>query len=55
MNPIEQVFARLKALIRAAEPRDVETRWNAIGEYLARFSSQDCANYLANSGHPRMM
>ncbi len=55
MNPIEQVFAKLKALIRAAEPRDVETLWAAIGECLARFSSQECANYLANSGYPRMI
>jgi transposase len=55
MNPIEQVFAKLKALIRAAEPRDVDTLWNTIGECLARFSKQECANYLANSGYLRMM
>lgn len=55
MNPIEQVFAKLKALIRAAEPRDVETLWDTIGECMARFSPKECANYLANSGYPRMM
>jgi hypothetical protein len=55
MNPIEQVYAKLKALIRAAEPRDVETLWGAIGECLARLSPKECANYLANSGYPRIM
>lgn len=55
LNPIEQVFAKLKALIRAAEPRDVETLWDTIGQSLARFSPNECANYMANSGYPRMM
>jgi len=55
MNPIEQVFAKLKNLIRAAAPRDIETLWNSIGEGLAAFAPTECANYLANSGYPRMM
>lgn len=55
LNPIEQVFAKLKALIRAAAPRDVETLWNEIGASLQRFAPNECANYLANSGYPRMM
>lgn len=54
LNPIEQAFAKLKALIRAAAPRDVETLWNDIGNSLARFTANECANYLANSGYPRM-
>jgi len=55
MNPIEQVFAKLKSLIRAAAPRDIETLWNTIGESLDVFTPNECANYLANSGYPRMM
>ena len=55
MNPIEQVFAKLKNLVRAAAPRDVEALWNTIGQSLSHFSSRECANYLAHSGYPRMM
>jgi transposase len=48
LNPIEQLFAKLKHLMRAAEPRDVEGTWRKAGELLDLFS-QD-ANYLRNSG-----
>ena len=34
LNPIEQVFAKLKHLLRAAEPRDVEATWRKVGELL---------------------
>ena len=51
LNPIEQVFAKLKHLIRAAEPRDVEATWRKVGELLKLFSVDECANYLKNSGY----
>jgi transposase len=51
LNPIEQVFAKLKHLIRAAEPRDVEATWRKVGELLDLFSEQKCANYFKNSGY----
>ena len=51
LNPIEQVFAKLKHLIRAAEPRDVEATWRKVGEILNLFSNHECANYLKNSGY----
>jgi transposase len=53
-NPIEQVFAKLKALIRAAAPRTRETLWTTIGTLLDRFSPIECESYLrhAGYGHP---
>jgi transposase len=51
LNPIEQVFAKLKHLIRAAQPRDVEATWRKVGELLDLFSNEECANYLKNSGY----
>jgi transposase len=51
LNPIEQVFAKLKHLTRAAEPRDVEATWRKVGELLNLFSNKECANYLKNSGY----
>lgn len=51
LNPIEQVFAKLKQLLRKAAARTVTTLWDAIGDLLHRFSPQECQNYLANSGY----
>jgi transposase len=49
-NPIEQVFAKLKTLLRKSDPRTVEATWRRIGQLLGRFTSTECANYLVNSG-----
>jgi transposase len=51
LNPIEQLFAKLKHLIRKAEPRTVEATWRKLGELLEAFSPAECANYLRNSGY----
>jgi len=51
LNPIEQVFAKLKHLLRKAAARTVEAICAAIGELLGAFSPQECANYFKNSGY----
>lgn len=51
LNPIEQVFAKLKHLMRKAAERTVETTWRRIGTLLDTFSANECANYLVNSGY----
>jgi transposase len=51
LNPIEQVFAKLKHLLRAAQPRDVEATWRKVGELLDLFSPRECQNDLKNSGY----
>ena len=51
LNPIEQVFAKLKTLLRKAATRSVEATWKTIGALLDEFTPQECANYLANSGY----
>jgi transposase len=51
LNPIEQSFAKLKALIRKAAARTRETLWNAIGKLLSRFAPRECANYFAEAGY----
>ena len=50
LNPIEQVFAKLKALLRKAAERTVEATWKRIGALLSIFSPQECANYFRNAG-----
>jgi transposase len=51
LNPIEQVFAKLKHLLRKAAKRTAETTWRHIGELLDQFPPDECANYPANSGY----
>jgi transposase len=53
LNPIEQAFAKLKALLRKAAQRTVEGLWTMIGQLLDLFPPAECSNYLANSGYPR--
>ena len=51
LNPIEQVFSKLKHLLRKAAERTPEATWRKIGTLLDEFPPQECANYLINSGY----
>ena len=51
LNPIEQAFAKLKSALRKAAARSFEALVAAIAHALDEFTSQECANYLANSGY----
>ena len=51
LNPIEQVFAKLKHLLRKAAARSVEAVCAAIGELLSTFTPNECSNYFRNSGY----
>jgi transposase len=51
LNPIEQLFAKLKHLLRRAQERSHEATWRKLGEILDLVSPAECANYLANSGY----
>ena len=51
LNPIEQVFAKLKHLLRKAAARSFDTITTVIGTLLDSFTPQECANYFANSGY----
>jgi transposase len=51
LNPIEQVFAKLKTLIRKAEARTVDDLCEAAGRVLEMFSATECARYLRNAGY----
>lgn len=53
LNPIEKLFAKLKALLRKAATRTSITLWEEIGRLLVRFSPQECANYFSSSGYVR--
>lgn len=50
-NPIENAFAKLKALLRKAAERTVEGLWTTIGQLLDAFTPDECRNYLAAAGY----
>jgi len=50
-NPIEQLFAKLKALLRKAGERSVAGLWSRIAELLDAFAPTECDNYFRNAGY----
>ncbi len=51
LNPIEQVFSKLKTLLRKARARTCEAVAEAIGRLLTNFPEHECKNYLRNAGY----
>jgi transposase len=51
LNPIEQAFAKLKALLRKAAARTVEGLWATIGRIAGALTPAECANYFAAAGY----
>jgi transposase len=50
-NPIEQVFAKLKAFLRAARPRSFEQICELMAAAINLFTPTECANYMRHSGY----
>jgi len=51
LNPIEQLFSKLKHLLRKAAARTIETICAAVGQILGNFTAEECAAYFRNSGY----
>jgi transposase len=51
LNPIEQLFAKLKNLLRSAEEKTVDALSNRIGQIIPIFQPKECHNYFRNSGY----
>jgi transposase len=51
LNPIEQLFSKLKGILRKAAARSMESLWAVIGSCLVDFSPRECTAYLANAGY----
>jgi transposase len=50
-NPIENAFAKLKALLRKAAARTIDDLWTTIGQSLSAFTPAECANYFSAAGY----
>jgi transposase len=53
LNPIEQLFAKLKALLRKVVARSIEALWTAITHLTACFAPEQCGDYFRSSGYLR--
>ena len=51
LNPIENAFAKLKALLRKAAARSIPDLWNAIRDAMPEFTPSECANYFKAAGY----
>ena len=50
LNPIEQLFSRLKAMLRKAAKRTVDGLWQKIGRLVDTVSANECRNYFKAAG-----
>jgi transposase len=53
LNPIENVFSKLKTLLRKAACRTVDALWMEIGTLLDAFNTTECQNFFRNAGYGR--
>jgi transposase len=51
LNPIEMVFAKMKAQLRAAATRTVDALWHAVGTIALALPAAECANYIRHCGY----
>ena len=50
-NPIENAFAKLKALLRKAAARTIPDLWQVIANAIDEFTPAECANYFTAAGY----
>jgi transposase len=50
-NPIENAFAKLKAILRKAAARTIPDLWDTIRDALPQFTPDECANYFTTAGY----
>jgi transposase len=50
-NPIENAFAKLKAILRKAATRTISSLWDAIADALHQFTTDECANFFKAAGY----
>ena len=51
LNPIEMLFAKLKAALRKGAARTVEALWKLIGKLVKQIAPDECANYFRHAGY----
>ena len=50
-NPIELMFAKLKALLRKLAARSVDALWTGLGQALDHFTPSECRAFFRHAGY----
>ena len=51
LNPIENLFAKIKSFLRACAERNVDALWESIGKAIKTISQRDCQNCFQHAGY----
>jgi len=51
LNPIEQVFSKIKHWMRMAQARTMDAVCQRLSELISTIPATECANYLENAGY----
>lgn len=51
LNPIEQVFSKIKHWMRMAQQRTIEDTWRLVGHLVSNIKPQECRSYFKNAGY----
>lgn len=51
LNPIENAFSKLKALVKSAGQRTIAGLWGMVGQLIDQFSPTECSNYFRHCGY----
>ena len=51
LNPIENMWAKVKAHLRKAAAQSFDALWRAVGEALASVTEEDCRGFFRHCGY----
>jgi transposase len=51
LNPIEMLFAKLKAIVRSIAAKTIDALWHAISAVSTQMSPEECANFIRHAGY----
>jgi transposase len=51
LNPIEMLFAKLKAIIRSLAAKTVDALWTALGQISQQVPPNECAAFIRHAGY----
>jgi transposase len=51
LNPIEQLFSKIKSMVRSEGKRTMETLWTSLGKIMNKIQRSACINYIKHCGY----
>jgi transposase len=51
LNPIEQLFSKIKSMVRSEGKRTIETLWSSLGKIMNKIDTGECRNFIKHCGY----